>query len=252
MDAQEEATAAKLLIGAATSSGDVFFEAASGNVAKVELMNAGAPASGPSPPTDKFPLETDAAPTSTTPPATHIDSTPVSEQPANTALPPASSTASLPLSDLPQLDFDDFLGKLRQPGALLITKYFKSFLREFAKKKWTPEQQRKIVLDFMNFITGKMAECDIWRGASAMELDMAREGMEKLVMTKLYPMAFCPVTSDDAQQDERLRAKMMLFCWVREEHLDISEPLRNQPFVKLAAAGILFDALRLCECMQSC
>jgi hypothetical protein len=36
------------------------------------------------------------------------------------------------------------------------------------------------------FIAGKMRECEVWRNASDVEFDNALEGMEKLVMNRLY------------------------------------------------------------------
>ena len=78
--------------------------------------------------------------------------------------------------------------QLRQRQASVLTQYFKSFLREFGKKKWTLNQQSIIVKDFLDFMSSKIAECSIWEGASEEELKNAREGMEKLVMIKLFPL----------------------------------------------------------------
>jgi hypothetical protein len=59
-------------------------------------------------------------------------------------------------------------------------------------------------------------ETQIWKGASDQGLEEAREGMEKLVMMKLYPLTFTPTSSDDAQKDDVLRRKMLLFSWIKE------------------------------------
>lgn len=41
-------------------------------------------------------------------------------------------------------------------------------------------------LHCLQFIYGKMRECDIWRDASEQEFENAKEGMEKLVMNRLF------------------------------------------------------------------
>lgn len=138
------------------------------------------------------------------------------------------------LKDLPELDFDDFLRKMRSTQAYILTRYFRSFLREFQSRHWKPGQQVKIVNDFLNFIVSKMGETDIWRNASEMELDIAREGMEKLVMTKIYPWTFTPGGSDDAKTDKRLERKIRLHSWVEEQHLDIPPALRQLGYINLA------------------
>lgn len=44
----------------------------------------------------------------------------------------------------------------------------------------------------LQFIAAKMRESDIWRNASEVEFDNAMEGMEKLVMNKLYDLFVTP------------------------------------------------------------
>jgi len=41
----------------------------------------------------------------------------------------------------------------------------------------------------VKFIAGQMRECDVWRNCSEVELDNAMEGMEKLVMNRLYDLS---------------------------------------------------------------
>lgn len=39
------------------------------------------------------------------------------------------------------------------------------------------------------FISSQMRECDVWRNCSDTEFDNAMEGMEKLVMNRLYDLS---------------------------------------------------------------
>ena len=154
-----------------------------------------------------------------------------------------------PEPDLP-FDFHRFLEQLRHRTADPVAKFLRSFLVEFGKKQWMVHEQVKIIGDFLAFITNKMAQCDIWQEVSDAEFDNAKEGMEKLVMNRLYSQTFSPAISppsnvpkgkgkkknvekllvpgrrgqhqEDIERDEVLAQKVRIYGWVREEHLDIT------------------------------
>ncbi|KAI5805441.1 guanine nucleotide exchange factor [Peziza echinospora] len=167
--------------------------------------------------------------------------------------------------DLP-FDFHRFLEQLRHRTADPVAKYLKSFLTEFSKKQWTVQEQVKIIHDFLHFIVGKMAQCEVWREVSEQEFDNAKEGMEKLVMNRLYTQTFSPAIppapptppsgsrrrhrppmavgrqgqhQDDVERDEILAQKVRIYGWVREEHLDIA-PVGDsgRRFLNLAKAEL--------------
>ena len=172
---------------------------------------------------------------------------------------PASPNASLstpqlippepdPEPDLP-FDFHRFLEQLRHRTADPVAKFLRSFLIEFGKKQWMVHEQVKIITDFLAFITNKMAQCEIWRGVSDAEFDNAKEGMEKLVMNRLYSQTFSPAIpapapvqlpkgkrkaaeralgpdrkgqhQEDIERDDVLAQKVRIYGWVQEKHLDI-------------------------------
>jgi hypothetical protein len=169
-----------------------------------------------------------------------------------------------PDPDLP-FDFHRFLEQLRHRTADPVAKFLRSFLQEFGKKQWMVHEQVKIISDFLEFISKKMAICDVWRSVSDAEFDNACEGMEKLVMNRLYSQTFSPaipppepVTAsgrgkrrtgqipsgrrgqhqEDVERDEILAQKVRIYSWVREEHLDIN-PLneKGKKFLILAQQG---------------
>lgn len=153
-----------------------------------------------------------------------------------------------PEPDLP-FDFHRFLEQLRDRTADPVAKYLRSFLIEFGKRQWMVHEQVKIINDFLTFITNKMAQCEVWRGVSDAEFDNAKEGMEKLVMNRLYSQTFSPAIpapvpvhgakgkkknsekesgpgrkgqhQEDIERDEILGQKVRIYGWVQEEHLDI-------------------------------
>ncbi|KAJ5632579.1 Vacuolar sorting protein 9subgroup [Penicillium lividum] len=165
-----------------------------------------------------------------------------------------SSTSSMPLPepepDQP-FDFHRFLEQLRHRTADPVAKFLRSFLTEFGKKQWMVHEQVKIISDFLAFITNKMALCEVWRDVSDSEFDNAKEGMEKLVMNRLYSQTFAPAIpapptiprsasrsrrreierlhgpwrrgqhQEDIERDDILAQKIRIYSWVSEEHLDI-------------------------------
>ncbi|PMD17535.1 hypothetical protein NA56DRAFT_578701 [Hyaloscypha hepaticicola] len=172
-----------------------------------------------------------------------------------------------PEPDLP-FDFHRFLEQLRHKTADPVAKFLRSFLAEFGKKQWMVHEQVKIIGDFLAFITNKMAQCEVWREVSDAEFDNAREGMEKLVMNRLYTQTFSPAIpppqpipgtrsrrrgaerplgpgrrgqhQEDVERDEVLAQKVSIYGWIKEEHLDIP-PVGDsgKRFLVLAQAELL-------------
>jgi len=188
--------------------------------------------------------------------------TPMSPQAALHRPPPPEPE---PEPSLP-FDFHRFLEQLRNKKADPVARYLKSFLSEFGKRQWMVHEQVKIISDFLAFIANKMAQCEVWRDVSDAEFDNAREGMEKLVMNRLYSQTFSPAIpppqpipgakpkrrggerpmgpgrkgqhQEDVERDDILTQKINIYAWIREEHLDIpSSNDSGKRFLKLAQQG---------------
>jgi hypothetical protein len=177
----------------------------------------------------------------------------------------AAQPAPEPEPDLP-FDFHRFLEQLRHRTADPVAKFLRSFLLEFGKKQWMVHEQVKIIGDFLEFISKKMEQCEVWRTVSDAEFDNAREGMEKLVMNRLYSQTFSPAIpppepasprkgrrrqeppgpgrrgqhQEDVERDEVLAQKVRIYKWVSEEHLDI-KPVgdKGKKFLNLAQQELL-------------
>ncbi|PGH01559.1 hypothetical protein AJ80_08994 [Polytolypa hystricis UAMH7299] len=177
---------------------------------------------------------------------------PTTDAPSTTTSPPATSGPPLPEPEPDRpFDFHRFLEQLRHRTADPVAKFLRSFLTEFGKKQWMVHEQVKIISDFLAFITNKMAQCEVWREVSDVEFDNAKEGMEKLVMNRLYSQTFSPALppppapsrsrsrsrrrelerlqgparrgqhQEDVERDDILAQKIRIYSWVKEEHLDI-------------------------------
>ncbi|KAI9368566.1 hypothetical protein BJX61DRAFT_523298 [Aspergillus egyptiacus] len=186
----------------------------------------------------------------------------------------SSTSSTIPPPPEPEpdqpFDFHRFLEQLRHRTADPVAKFLRSFLHEFGKRQWMVHEQVKIISDFLAFITNKMALCEVWRDVSDSEFDNAKEGMEKLVMNRLYSQTFSPAIpappsiprnatkskrremermhgpwrrgqhQEDVERDEVLAQKMRIYSWVREEHLDIP-PISSsgRRFLNLAQQELL-------------
>ena len=223
-------------------------------------------ATAPSPEADRDP--------SSPPPVPPKSSLTFNKSPPSQPLTPASPASFSgpppppePEPDQP-FDFHRFLEQLRHKSADPVAKFLRSFLTEFGKKQWMVHEQVKIIGDFLTFIANKMALCDVWREVSDTEFDNAKEGMEKLVMNRLYAQTFSPAIApppqpprakgkrkdpekipgpgrrgqhqEDVERDEILAQKIRIYGWVREEHLDIA-PVgpSGEKFLKLAQQELL-------------
>ncbi|KZT21599.1 hypothetical protein NEOLEDRAFT_1181604 [Neolentinus lepideus HHB14362 ss-1] len=149
----------------------------------------------------------------------------------------------------PPFDFQKFLDQMKLKGAEPIAKYLRSFLSNFAKRTFTVNDQVKIIQDFLGFISGRMRECEVWRNTTDVEFDNAMEGMEKLVMNRLYDFTFTPavarmspprpVTTDDLERDRVLSQRIALFGWLEEKHLDVPEGEGSKGFLMFAQQELL-------------
>ncbi|OAA72400.1 guanine nucleotide exchange factor Vps9 [Cordyceps fumosorosea ARSEF 2679] len=165
-------------------------------------------------------------------------------------------------------DFYRFLEQLRNKRADPVARYLKSFLNEFSKRQWMVHEQVKIISDFLAFIANKMMLCEVWRDVSDAEFDNAREGMEKLVMNRLYSQTFSPAIpppkpvpgarpkkrggevplgsgrrgqhQEDVERDDIVSQKINIYGWIKPEHLDIPAIEESgRKFLKLAQQGLL-------------
>ncbi|KAI9137568.1 hypothetical protein BKA69DRAFT_1178042 [Paraphysoderma sedebokerense] len=137
------------------------------------------------------------------------------------------------------IDFTKFLEMMRDRRAYPLTRYFRSFLREFTRKQWTVNEQIKITHDFLDFMSQRLLENEVWANASDADLENAREGMEKLLMNKLHQYTFCPDTADDAEKDEVLHKKIQIFRWLELRHLDANISDQSDTFLKVAQQELL-------------
>ncbi|ODV84386.1 hypothetical protein CANARDRAFT_179270, partial [[Candida] arabinofermentans NRRL YB-2248] len=147
-------------------------------------------------------------------------------------------------------DFQRFLVLFKNKQCEPIHRYLKSFLLQFGQKSWTVDEQIKLVKDFQIFIFDKLVQCPPFNAIDdELELDNCKEGLEKLVMTRIYSQVFSPVIAprtkmseqhkEDLMNDKKYHTNVKLFDWVSLKHLDIPLSLTVESnFIKLASTEL--------------
>ncbi|KAL3845580.1 hypothetical protein ACJIZ3_002983 [Penstemon smallii] len=90
------------------------------------------------------------------------------------------------------------------------------------------ERDGAAVQEFLANMEAAFRAHSLWSGSSEEELESAGEGLEKYVMTKLFPRVFASVP-EDVKADEQLHEKMALIQqFIRPENLDIKPTFQNE------------------------
>ncbi|KAF8269758.1 hypothetical protein EI94DRAFT_1724215 [Lactarius quietus] len=123
----------------------------------------------------------------------------------------------------PAFDFQKFLDQMKTKSAEPVARFLRSFLSNFAKRTFTVTDQVKLINDFLNFISQKMREADVWKSASDTEFDNAMEAWRSSTFTPqiIHANPPRPITTDDLERDRVLAQRIALFGWIEPLHLDV-------------------------------
>lgn len=151
--------------------------------------------------------------------------------------------------DEPLYDFQLFVKQMKDPRADPLMRYTRSFLSNFAtqRKLWTVKEQVKLINDFKIFIYDKFIVYEPFKSLDLPKLRNAKEGIEKLIMGKLYTRCFSPslqesvsqLDSDhqlDLSRDDQLRGKILEYRFISPGNLEIPGNIlpKLDTFVKLS------------------
>lgn len=104
------------------------------------------------------------------------------------------------------LSFSDFLDKMKDPAAADLVRPIKVFIRRFDERPSAhvadPAADSAAVQDFLARMEAAFPGHPAWRGAPPEVLDQAIEGLEKYVMSKIWPRTFS-ASAEDRDRDER-------------------------------------------------
>lgn len=126
------------------------------------------------------------------------------------------------------LTWHDFLERMRHPSAAPFVKDIKSFIVSFMNNAPDGERDSAAVQEFLGNMETAFRAHTLWAGCSEEELESAGEGLEKYVMTKLFPRVFATLP-EDVQVDEQLYEKIALVQqFIQPENLDIKPTFQNE------------------------
>ena len=132
-------------------------------------------------------------------------------------------------------DFHIFLQHLKKKSADPVARYIRSFLVSFNRQSstFTLPQKVKIVHDFKFFMNDKFAIFDPFASMDEIDLENSREGLEKLIMNRIYNHCFPPAifkgsryihesVKNDITADLRFSTQLDKYNWINGHHLDVN------------------------------
>ncbi|KAG5419846.1 vps901 [Candida metapsilosis] len=133
-------------------------------------------------------------------------------------------------------DFQIFLLQIRKKSADPIVRYLRSFLGSYIKQvnTFSAEQRISIIEDFKSFIHEKFKLYEPFASMDSIDLENSREGLEKLLMNRLYDLCFPPEVlktaspinipgpyTEDLIQDKKFSTQLEKYSWINGWHFDI-------------------------------
>lgn len=132
-------------------------------------------------------------------------------------------------------DFQTFLNHLRKKSADPIVRYIRSFLMAFVRQSRTMNMTQLIraINNFKKFIESKFSLYEPFASMDAADLENSNEGVEKLIMNRLYEYCFSPdivkkyganvseSILQDIYDDNEFFTQLHKFSWISGKHLDI-------------------------------
>lgn len=132
-------------------------------------------------------------------------------------------------------DFQVFLSHIRNKSADPLVRYIRSFLVSFTRQApaMSSAQRIKAVRQLKEFINGKFQEFEPFASMDSKDLENSNEGIEKLIMNRLYEYTFSPEVFNknesrtpesflqDLRDDVKFTTQLDKFSWVSGPHLDV-------------------------------
>uniref|UniRef100_A0A7S1KTD5 VPS9 domain-containing protein n=1 Tax=Percolomonas cosmopolitus TaxID=63605 RepID=A0A7S1KTD5_9EUKA len=116
--------------------------------------------------------------------------------------------------------FKDFVDKMRHKNSSSLVKSLKKFIKDVNDRPYTDTLPRR-VRKFLLVIMKEMERHPQWKDSSDLEMENAREGVEKYVMTKIFNKCFSSI--EDVKVDQELSMRMSCFQSLPPSTLDIPQ-----------------------------
>ncbi|CAH1801890.1 unnamed protein product [Owenia fusiformis] len=118
-------------------------------------------------------------------------------------------------------EFAEFLKKLRKTTALDISKQVRAFIEKIQVFADSPvEELSEMVQDFYQIITDRINTLPVYKGMDQNTIDTLMDFIEKYILTRIYRIVFCPVTTTDEEDDLAIQNRIRSLHWITREQID--------------------------------
>ncbi len=93
--------------------------------------------------------------------------------------------------------------------------------------------------NFLSTIVDTIVEHPLWKDMTEEEMESVQEGLEKYIMTRVYPNTFTQHCNDP--EDETLTKRITKLGFIAPQHLDIKQQFINEASLLLACTGIIYS-----------
>uniref|UniRef100_A0A7S3FZ12 VPS9 domain-containing protein n=1 Tax=Palpitomonas bilix TaxID=652834 RepID=A0A7S3FZ12_9EUKA len=131
----------------------------------------------------------------------------------------------------PPLSFKEFMSHMRENHSADIAQAVFSFIDKFhalwrkrEAENVTPDQAADEVHAFLDAMEKKMLSHSYWGKLGEVGQQSAFEGLEKFLLTKLYPVLFT-ANAEEKKRDEAVSKKIVCLSFVEPVHLDLPPSL---------------------------
>ncbi|CAH1443741.1 unnamed protein product [Lactuca virosa] len=133
-----------------------------------------------------------------------------------------------PVSSTTTRTWHDFLERMRQPSATEFVKTIKNFITTFSKTIPNPEKDSESIQEFFATMDAAFRAHPLWAGRTEDELENTSEGLEKYIMTKLFPRVFASHPEDIKIDNDLFTKSLLIQHFIEPHHLDIQQKYQNE------------------------
>ncbi|XP_065898250.1 uncharacterized protein [Dysidea avara] len=133
-----------------------------------------------------------------------------------------------------------FLEKMKHKNAFDLVKSIKEFTSYFLEGNYTPDEQSKLVHEFVKSFMDRIIMHPLWISEGKEAIDQGSEALERYLMHKLYGITFHHPSNSDMTADERFFYQLRRLQFIQPTHLDIPDRPLNSTAFELAAQEFCF------------
>lgn len=116
-----------------------------------------------------------------------------------------------------------FLEKMKHKSAYELVKSIKEFTTYFVEGGYTPDEQSKLVHQFIKSLMDRIIMHPLWISEGKEAIELGTEALERYLLHKLYGVTFHHPSTNDMTTDERFYYQLRRLQFIQPSHLDIPD-----------------------------